>query len=133
MVSINVVWALFISRARAIRFTSGWGWFCKKFLVNDGESVFSVRSNGRRSFWKTWAMDLAAHIWTSTWVSFFTIFKHSFSSLLNYSFNLWACSTSTRTPKNRISTKQGNNSVSSSKIEVKSWCKISFFNSCQSS
>ena len=41
---------LFISLARAINFTIGFGWFCRKFLVNDGEFVFAVRSYGRFSF-----------------------------------------------------------------------------------
>ena len=50
MVSINVVCALFISLARAINLTNLCGWFCKKFLVNDGAPVFSVQSNGKESF-----------------------------------------------------------------------------------
>ena len=86
MVSINVVCALLISLAFDIHCTKGCLCVERKFFVNEGAWVFSVRSYGKFNLSKTLAIDLAAHIWVSIPVSFSTFNRSSFYSDASWFF-----------------------------------------------
>ena len=122
--------ALLISLACAIIRTTGCLCSCKKFFVNDGASVFSVRGYSNLNISNTLAILLAAQICVSIFVSLLIDLSNPCSAFLNSVFIACALSISTRTPLNLISTRHGNNSVSKSNMSSKSCDIISFFISC---
>jgi len=132
MVSIKVVCALLISLAFAMSCAISCGWFDKKFFVKLGAPVFSVLSYGNFKASNTFAIEAAAHNSTETPVKSLILLIILFSSLIKFFLIFSAFSTSTLTPLNLISTRQGNNFVSMSNTSQRNWSSNWTFILCQS-
>ena len=131
IVSIKVVFALFISLASLISFGSSAGCVARKFFVKLG-APFSVLSYGNFCESNAFAIDAAAHISTSNPAILFISSNNFFSVSCSSALTDIAFCTSTRTPLNFISTRHGKRLVSKLNISHRSCFDISCCSACHS-